>query len=153
MGLPRSPPITLIMDEKHSVYLLSEGGDKTIAKGTIMGGFGGGSINVVGKDASTAIPFKPSDGDKTMVALPDAKSAQTLYVLLRGLERSYITPRWDDLDVTITSYGQAVPAQDNTQRSYTFPNAKPAEAVEYVLGQAKDKVVQDNFFRHGAHAP
>ena len=54
---------------------------------------------------------------------------------------------------TITSYGQAVTAQDDTQRSYTFPNAKPAEAVEYVLGAAKDKVVQDNFFRPGAHAP
>ena len=135
------------MDEKHSVYLLSEGGDKTIAKGTIMGGFGGGNIVAVSKDASTAIPFKLSDGDKTMVALNGAKSAQTLYVLLRGLEQK------NHLDVTITSYGQAVPAQDDTQRSYTFPNAKPAEAVEYVLGQAKDKVVQDNFFRPGAHAP
>ena len=112
-----------------------------------MGGFGGGSIAVVSKDASTAIPFKLSDGDKTMVALSGAKSAQTLYALLRGLEQN------KHLDVTITSYGQAVPAQDDTQRSYTFPNAKPAEAVEYVLGQAKDKVVQDNFFRPGAHAP
>ena len=112
-----------------------------------MGGFGGGSIAVVSKDASTAIPFKLSDGDKTMVALSDAKSAQTLYALLRGLEQK------NHLDVTITSYGQAVPTQDNTQRSYTFPNAKPAEAVEYVLGQAKDKVVQDNFFRPGAHVP
>ena len=56
--------------------------------------------------------------------------------------------------MTITSYGQAVPTQDSAeQRSYTFPNAKPAEAVEYVLGQAKDKVVQDNFFRPGAYAP
>ena len=118
-----------------------------------MGGFGGGSINVVGKDASTAIPFKLSDGDTTMVALPDAKIAQTLYALLRGLERSYGLWEAVPAHVTITSYGQAVPAQDNTQRSYTFPNAKPAEAVEYVLGQAKDKVVQDNFFRHGAHAP
>ena len=135
------------MDEKHSVYLLSEGGDKTIAKGTIMGGFGGGSIVVVSKDASTAIPFKLSDGDKTMVALSGAKSAQTLYALLRGLEQN------NHLDVTITSYGQAVPSLDETQRSYTFPNANPAEAVEYVLGQAKDKVVQDNFFRPGAHAP
>ena len=52
-----------------------------------------------------------------------------------------------------TSYGQAAPAQDDTQRSYTFPNAKPAEAVEYVLGAAKDNVVQDNFFRPGARAP
>ena len=113
-----------------------------------MGGFGGGSINVVGKDASTAIPFKLSDGDKTMVALSGAKSAQTLYVLLRGLEQQ------DHLEVTITSYGQAVAVTgDDAQRSYTFPNAKPAEAVEYVLGQAKDKVVQDNFFRPGAHAP
>ena len=135
------------MDEKHSVYLLSEGGGKTIAKGTIMGGFGGGSIAVVSKDASTAIPFKLSDGDKTMVALSDAKSAQTLYALLRGLEQK------NHLDVTITSYGQAVPAQGDTQRSYTFPNANPAEAVAYVLGQATDKVVQNNFFRPGAHAP
>ena len=55
--------------------------------------------------------------------------------------------------MTITSYGQAAPAQDDTQRSYIFPNAKPAEAVEYVLGAAKDKVVQDNFFRPGAYAP
>ena len=112
-----------------------------------MGGFGGGSIAVGGKDGSTTIPFKLSDSDKTMFALQDAKSAQTLYALLRGLEQN------NHLDVTTTSYGQAVPAQDYTQRSYTFPNAKPAEAVEYVLGQAKDKVVQDNFFRHGAHAP
>ena len=112
-----------------------------------MGGFGGGSIAVVSKDASTAIPFKLSHGDKTLVALNDAKRAQTLYALLRGLEQR------NNLGITITSYGQAVPAQDNTQRSYTFPNAKPAEAVEYVLGQAKDKVVQDNFFRPGAHAP
>ena len=53
------------MDEKHSVYLLSEGGDKTIAKGTILGGFGGGNVCAVSKDASTAIPFKLSDGDKS----------------------------------------------------------------------------------------
>ena len=112
-----------------------------------MGGFGGGNIVAVSKDASTAIPFKLSDGDKTMVALPGAKSAQTLYVLLRGLEQE------NHLEVTVTSYGQAVPAQDNTQRSYTFPNAKPAEAVEYVLGQASKDVVQGNFFRAGAHAP
>ena len=52
------------MGEKHSVYLLSEGGDKTIAKGANLGGFGGGSIAVVSKDASMAIPFKLSDGDK-----------------------------------------------------------------------------------------
>ena len=135
------------MDEQHSVYLLSEGGDKTIAKGTIVGGFGGGSIAVVSKDARTAIPFKLSDGDRTLVALSDAKSAQTLYALLRSLEQK------NHLDVTITSYGQAVPAQDNTQRSYTFPNAKPAEAVEYVLGAAKDNVVQDNSVRRGAHVP
>ena len=81
-----------------------------------------------------------------MVAMSGAKSVQTLYVLLRLEQKNH-------LDVTITSYGQAVPARDDTQRSYTFPNAKPAEAVESVLGQAKDKVVQDNFFRHGAHAP
>ena len=135
------------MDEKHSVYLLSEGGDKTIAKGTMLGGFGRGNIGAVSKDASTAIPFKLSDGDKTMVALNAAKSAQTLYALLRGLEQK------NHLDVTITSYGQAVPAQDDAQRSYTFPNANSAEDVEYVLGQAKDKVVQDNFFWPGAHAP
>ena len=112
-----------------------------------MGSFGGGNIGAVSKDASTAIPFKLSDGDKTMVALSGAKSAQTLYVLPRGLEQK------GHLELTVTSYGQAVPSLNNTQRSYTFPNAKPAEAVEYVLGQAKDKVVQDNFFRHGAHAP
>ena len=112
-----------------------------------MGGFGGGSVVVVGKDASAAVPFKLSDGDTTLVALNEAKNAQTLYALLRGLEQQ------NHLDVTITSYGQAVPKMDDTQRSYTFPNAKPAEAVEYVLGQAKDKVVQDNFFRHGARAP
>ena len=112
-----------------------------------MGGFGGGNIGAVSKDASTAIPFKLSDGDKTMVALNDAKSAQTFYSLLRSLEQQ------NYLDVTITSYGQAAAAQDDAQRSYTFPNATPAEAVEYVLGQAKDKVVQDNFFRPGAHAP
>ena len=112
-----------------------------------MGGFGGGSIAVVSKDASTAIPFKLSDGDKTMVALNEAKSAQTLYALLRGLEQN------NHLDVTITSYGQAVPARDDTQRSYTFPNAKPAGAVEYVLGQPKGKVVQGNLFRPGARAP
>ena len=82
-----------------------------------------------------------------MVVLSEAKSAQTLYVVLRGLEHK------NYLDVQITSYGQAVPAQDDTQRSYTFPNGKPAEAVEYVLGQAKDKVLQGNFFRPGAHAP
>ena len=87
------------------------------------------------------------NGDETLVALQDAKTAQTLYALLRSLEQK------GHLEVTITSYGQAVPAQDDTQRSYTFPNAKPAEAVEYVLGAAKDKVVQDNFFRPGAHAP
>ena len=46
------------MDEKHSVYLLSEGGDKTIAKGTILGGFGGGNIGAVSKDASTSIPIQ-----------------------------------------------------------------------------------------------
>ena len=82
-----------------------------------------------------------------MAALSGAHTAQTLYALLRGLEQK------NPLDVTITSYGQAVPAQDDTQRSYTFPNANSAEAVEYVLGAAKDKVVQDNFFRPGAHAP
>ena len=136
------------MDEKHSVYLLSEGGDKTIAKGTIMGGFGGGSIVVVSKDASTAIPFKLSDGDKTLVALNDARRAQTLYALLRGLEQD------NHLDVTITSYGKAVPAQqEGSQRSYTFPNANPDNDVEYVLGRATDTVVQMNFFRAGAHAP
>ena len=75
------------MDENHSVYLLSEGGDTTIAKRTHMGGFGGGSIAVVSKDASTAIPFKLSDGDKTMAALSGAKSAQTLYAVRRGLEQ------------------------------------------------------------------
>ena len=112
-----------------------------------MGGFGGGHIAAANKDTSTAIPFTLSDGDKTMVVLSEAKSAQTLYAVLRGLEQK------NYLDVQITSYGQAVPAQDDTQRSYTFPNAKPAEAVEYVLGQAKDKVLQDNFFRPGAHAP
>ena len=135
------------MDDQHSVYLLSEGGDKTIAKGTIMGGFGGGSIAVENKNGSTAIPFKLSDGDRTLVALSDAKSAQTLYALLRGLEKN------NHLDVTITSYGQAVPNQDDTQRSYTFPKANPAEAVEYVLGQANKDAVQGNFFRAGAHAP
>ena len=92
-------------------------------------------------------PFKLSDGDNTMVALSVTQSAQTLYVLLRGLEQKNL------MDVTITSYGQAVPAQDVTQRSYTFPNAKPAEAVEYVLGPAKGNIVQDKFFRPGAHAP
>ena len=112
-----------------------------------MGGFGGGSIAVVNPDASTAIPFKLSDGDKTMVALNGAKSAQTLYSLLRSLEQQ------NYLDVTITSYGQAAAAQDGAQRSYTFPNATPAEAVEYVLGQAKDTVAAGNFFRPGAHAP
>ena len=50
-----------------------------------------------------------------MVALSDAKSAQTLYALLRGLEKK------NHLGVTITSYGQAVPNQDDAQRSYTFP--------------------------------
>ena len=82
-----------------------------------------------------------------MVALSGAKGAQTLYALLRGLDQK------GHLEVTITSYGQAVPAQDDTQRSYTFPNANPAEAVEYVLGPAKDNVVPDNVFRPGAHAP
>ena len=113
-----------------------------------MGGFGGGNIGAVSKDASTAIPFKLSDGDKTLVALNGAKSAQTLYALLRGLEQQ------DHLEVTITSYGQAVAVTgDDAQRSYTFPNANPAENVEYVLGQATDKVTQGNFFRPGAHAP
>ena len=88
-----------------------------------MGGFGGGSIAVVSKDASTAIPFKLSDGDKTMAALSGAKSAQTLYVLLRGLGQK------GHLEVTITSSGKAVPSQDKTPRSYSFPNAQPAEAV------------------------
>ena len=46
-----------------------------------------------------------------MVALQGAQSAQTLYVLLRGLEQK------NHLDVAITSYGQAVSAQDDTQRS------------------------------------
>ena len=56
--------------------------------------------------------------------------------------------------MTITSYGQAVAVTgDDAQRSYTFPNANPAENVEYVLGQANDKVTQGNFFRPGAHVP
>ena len=82
-----------------------------------------------------------------MFALQDGKSAQTLYVLLRGLDQK------GHLEVTITSYGQAVPSPDKTQRSYTFPDVKPAEAVEYVLGQAGKDVVQGNFFRAGAHVP
>ena len=82
-----------------------------------------------------------------MVALSGAKGAQTLYALLRGLEQKNL------MDATITSYGQAVPAQDDTQRSYTSPNTKPAEAVEYVLGAAKDNIVQDNCFRPGAYVP
>ena len=82
-----------------------------------------------------------------MVALNGAKSAQTLYTLLRGLEQQ------DHLEVTNTSYGKAVAVTDDVQRSYTFPNANPAENVEYVLGQANDKVTQGNFFRPGAHAP
>ena len=134
------------MDEKHSVDLLSEGRQYQCG-GASMGGFGGGSIVVVSKDASTAIPFKLSDGDKTMVAVSDAKSAQTLCALLRGLEQK------NHLDVAITSYGQAVPSPDKTQHSYTFPDAKPAEAVEYVLGQASQDIVQGNFCRAGAHAP
>ena len=55
----------MLMGEHHSVYLLAEGGDNTTAKGARMGGFGGGNIAVNGKDGSTAIPFKLSDGDKS----------------------------------------------------------------------------------------
>ena len=67
--------------------------------------------------------------------------------MLRSLEQQ------NHLEVKITSYGQAVAVTDDAQRSYTFPNTNPAENVEYVLGQANDKVTQGNFFRPGAHAP
>ena len=116
-----------------------------------MGGFGGGNIAKVSKDASTAIPFKLSDGGKTMVALKEGKSAQTLYVVLRGLELN------NHMDVTITSYGVAAPGQEGeqAQRSYTFPHETPDEAAEYVLGQLKDKTgtIPENLFRLGACAP
>ena len=138
----------MLMDDEHSVYLLAEGGNKTIPKGTIMGGFGGGSIAISSKDSnSTAIPFQLRNGDKTLVALQDAKTAQTLYALLRSLEQK------GHLDVTLTSFGQAVATQDKAQRSYSFPKAKPDEAVEYVLGKASKDTVPGNFFRAGARAP
>ena len=141
--------IQLLMDDKHAVYLLSEGADKTIAKGTILGAFGSGSIATAAKDSSTAIPFQLTKGDKTLVAMQDAKTAQTLYSLLRDLESK------GTFEATLTSYGKAVAATDTATRSYSFPDAKPETMVEYVLGQqaTKDAAVPGNFFRPGARSP
>ena len=126
-------------------------GDRTIARGTIIGGFGGGTIASRAEEVRGAVPFQLEDGDRTLTALPDAKGpAQTLYSLLRSLENEGF------LDITITQYGQATASTGGgSERSYTFPDDNPSEAVGYVLsekaarvGAATTKV--DNLFKSGA---
>ena len=80
--------------------------------------------------------------------MQEGKTAQTLYSLLRDLEQK------GHLEVTLTGYGKAVAATEGTQRSYSFPQAKPDVDVAYVFGQHTSKdTVPGNFFRTGARPP
>jgi hypothetical protein len=60
---------TLLMDQDHAVYVLDTAGDRQVAKFTMVGGYGGGSILPADTNVTSAVPFTLPDGDRSIVQL------------------------------------------------------------------------------------
>lgn len=150
--------VTLLLDDKHSVYAVDEGSDRNITRGSYAGGFGGGSILPTDTAITAAVPFCLNLGDKTLVQMQKLSGdddgpkhmSGTVYSILRLLEAK------GHHDVQITKYGKAVPKTVDGQRCYEFPDMSNEQNFDYILSGATNTTGQiktDNFFRSGVCFP
>jgi hypothetical protein len=147
--------VTLLVDNKNSVYAVDEAGDRSFATGTYAGGFGGGSILPTDTAVTAAIPFCLHAGDKTLVQLQKLSADEegpkymsgTLYSMLRYLETK------GHHDIQLTKYGKCEPKTVNGQRCYEFPEDNKDQNFDYVLTASTAVTKADNVFRSGAWLP
>ena len=146
--------LDILVDANNKFYLVDQGGDRTIAKGTYIGGFGSGTLLPRNLELQAAIPFELITGDTSWVQLnrvagDDESGAKfldgTFFSVLRSLEaKGYF-------DVIVTKYGAARPISRGGLGGYEFPDEDVNTHIEYVFGPSDGKVLsKENIFRLGA---
>ena len=146
--------VDILVDANNKFYLMDAGGDRTIAKGTYIGGFGSGALQQRNVELHAAVPFELATGDSSWVQLnrvagEDESGAKfidgTFFSVLRSLEaKGYF-------DVSVTKYGAARPISRGGLGGYEFPDEDVNTHIEYVFGPSDGKVLsKENIFRFGA---
>ena len=141
--------IDVLWDSAHNVYLLDPAGDRTLIRGTHIGGHGSGALLPYNPELDAVVPFLLSDGDRSLVQLaklpgePETAAkftSGTLFQILRTLEGKGF------FGISLTRYGQVKPTNQGGSGRYEFPDEDANVNLEFVP-KAGGEANKDNIFR------
>ena len=149
--------VSLLKDAvRKEVWLLAKNDDHIVAKGTLLGGYGGGSVMAAGTKTDL-VPWQLPLGDKTQIqlfsgAVDDSESKKpktgTLYVLAKPLEKKASQA---GSALTLTSYGKLKPEGQAGSHSFVIElvdgNSKHTKQGYVLKGESSNsKMSSGNIF-------